>query len=325
MDRRSAKRLKLFSAVGLLLIAGAVTAAGKPLLQAMAWLAPETHIAALSIEPVTLNTIPSGPDIDTADAEDWNSHFRQGEALFRSPALLGGQAAKAGLSCNSCHVNGRGNRHFLFPGISGRAGTADVSNSFFSAKRHNGKFDPAVIPDLTSPGKLSRDSMSSDLENFIRDLIVEEFDGSEPGEEILNALADYVRNIKAPTDGPQNRPVTLKSHLENIDDALSSAQWDGVASSERGLHILIAAARHQLSGIHERFAGRKLRKQRQVLTKFAYRLGDIQKQSRSDRRLARNMIGNWRQDFHEAWPMLIRAETRSLYNQAKLEKALSRD
>ncbi|NJS15549.1 MAG: hypothetical protein HC788_14335, partial [Sphingopyxis sp.] len=138
-----------------------------------------------------------------ACVSDISVDAQAGEALFNSPSLLGGQAAKGGLSCASCHVNGRGNRHFVMTGVSDAPGTADVTNSFFSPARGNGRFDPVVIPDLALPGKVARDPAAAALEPFIRTLIVEEFSGSEPTPAMLGALAAYVRAV---------RPVRAERH-----------------------------------------------------------------------------------------------------------------
>ena len=52
-----------------------------------------------------------------------------GRAAFRTPVLLGGQAARAGVNCETCHRDGRANPDFLFPGISDTPGTVDVTNA----------------------------------------------------------------------------------------------------------------------------------------------------------------------------------------------------
>ena len=46
--------------------------------------------------------------------------------VFRTPELLGGQAARVGLSCDACHINGRNNPTFYIDGVSGLPGTVDV-------------------------------------------------------------------------------------------------------------------------------------------------------------------------------------------------------
>nr|QQZ49991.1 hypothetical protein JKL49_25640 [Phenylobacterium glaciei] len=63
----------------------------------------------------------------------------------------GGQAARAGVACETCHRSGRSNPDFLFPGVSGPPGSADVTSSLFSSHRGDGIDDPVPIPDLSGP------------------------------------------------------------------------------------------------------------------------------------------------------------------------------
>lgn len=93
-------------------------------------------------------------------------------AGFASPCPAsggGGQAARAGLSFESCHRSGRPHPQFLFPGASGAPGTADVTASLFSSHRGNGRDDPVPIPDLSGP--------RARLAPFIHGLVTQEFDG----------------------------------------------------------------------------------------------------------------------------------------------------
>src|SRR5262249_45738331 len=121
-----------------------------------------------------------------------------GRIAFRAPLLLGGQAARVGLSCSSCHRNGRTNPDFHFPGVSGEPGTADVTTSILSSHRGDGTFNPKPIPDLAGdPAKriVTRDPRKPDLAKFIHGLITQEFDGPEPPRKVLLGIADYVRSI----------------------------------------------------------------------------------------------------------------------------------
>ena len=90
-------------------------------LTALQWLdSASDPVLHLTQHPSTCLTEPNLPAV------------QRGALLFESPTLLGGQAAKAGLSCAACHRNGRGNPVFVFPGISGPPGTADVTHGLFS-------------------------------------------------------------------------------------------------------------------------------------------------------------------------------------------------
>ena len=137
-----------------------------------------------------------------------------GRAAFRAPLLLGGQAARAGLSCASCHRNGRGNPHFSFPGLSGAAGTADITSSLMSRMRGDAVFNPKPIPDLAvGPHRISRDPRSDALEDFIRGLVVEEFDGLQPPRAVLKGLGDYVRAMSPSHCRGADQPVRLESGI----------------------------------------------------------------------------------------------------------------
>jgi hypothetical protein len=100
-----------------LLLIGAATPADLPLRDAR-WLAAPDLAADLTHQPAECRS----PSLDAG----LRRSEEIGRIAFRAPLLLGGQAARAGLSCATCHRNGRTNPHFHFPGLSGDAGTADV-------------------------------------------------------------------------------------------------------------------------------------------------------------------------------------------------------
>lgn len=71
-----------------------------------------------------------------------------GDLAFNSPAILGGVARRAGVSCGSCHVNGANNSKLYIPGMSSRPGNFDTSGPLFNPKADNGVRDPVRIPSL---------------------------------------------------------------------------------------------------------------------------------------------------------------------------------
>ena len=140
MDHDRARQgVLIFAAAGLL----AAAAPADPPIRAERWLAPAARLTALTREPAECLARPGSVSAAKSIAI--------GRTAFRAPLLLGGQAARAGLSCSSCHRNGRGNPDFLFPGISGAPGTADVTASLLSSHRGDGIFNPRPIPDLAGP------------------------------------------------------------------------------------------------------------------------------------------------------------------------------
>lgn len=270
----------------------------------MRWTAPGSEQALLSAQPATC--LASDTPL-----------VRSGRALFAVPTLLGGQAAKAGLSCASCHINGRGNPHFMLSGVSAAPGTADVTNSFFSAARGNAHFDPVAIPDLAMPGKVSRDPAARALEPFIRNLVVEEFSGAEPTPVTLAALATYVRAI-APCDPERRQARGLDDQLRGIDDGMIAAVMMGDREDPVAMRLAIAGIRHQLGLIAERYAGPGLARERKALLAASRDLRTISEGG--DRAPA---LQRWKRDFDAGLARTLgRSEGRSLYNPDRLAHAL---
>jgi cytochrome c peroxidase len=124
--------------------------------------------------------------------------FNLGDMLFSSPAIFGGVARKAGMSCNTCHQAGAGNPKLFVPGLSSRPGTFDVTGALFNPKADNGVFDPVTPPSLRGAKYLApygHDGRFASLRNFIRNVVVNEFAGDEPTPEVLDALVVYVKEI----------------------------------------------------------------------------------------------------------------------------------
>lgn len=238
-----------------------------------------------------------------------------GLALFNAPQLLGGQAARAGVSCASCHTNGRRNAHFYLDGVSSAPGTADVSSSFFSPARANGTFDPKPIPDLTRPGRISRDPASPQLEKFLRGLIVEEFAGHEPTPQALSALASYVRSLRACSDR-ESEDHRITTELAVIEAAAKGAAQSARANDDQSASVLISAARHQLGLIDERFADARLAGERKRLLSASRELERIDLAKRVDPAV----LAAWLERFRaELEPRLRNRQPLSLYNPGRLQ------
>ena len=188
-----------------------------------------------------------------------------GRIAFRAPLLLGGQAARVGLSCSSCHRNGRNNPDFHFPGVSGAPGTADVTTSILSSHRGDRTFNPKPIPDLAGdPAKriASRDPAKPDLEQFVHALITQEFDGAEPPPKVLDGLTAYVRAISPASCGRGNVSVSAASLVAELNSALRLARNEPDPATAR---LLIGAARSNLGRIDERYQVPGLEGERKLL------------------------------------------------------------
>jgi mono/diheme cytochrome c family protein len=285
------------------------------------WLAPGADpVAALTTEPVEC--------LAPAATADEARRQEIGRVLFRTPTLLGGQAARAGLSCAACHRNGRSNPDFAFVGVSGAPGTADVTSSFFSSHRGDGVDNPVPIPDLAGPHallKVDRDRESRALEAFIRGLIVEEFDGPEPPAAALQSLAAYVRGL-APEACPAEpvSPVAVAGRLTDAQDAVRLAREtlrDGDAPTAG---LLIAAARTDLERIHQRYAGEDLSRLREGLILSSSLLQLAQRGiEEGEVHSAESTLNEWALLFDDLAQDLEAQKSASLFNPDVLSRTLA--
>jgi len=223
-------------------------------LRALRWVAPEADaVKALTTAPVACEASPP------KEPNEERLKRTLGRLAFESPALLGGAAARMGLSCSSCHINGRGNPDFFIAGVSGAPGTADVTSSLFSKVRGNGAFDPVPIPDLAArDGTQMRDRTSTLFEDKVRGLIVEEFDGQAPPPYVFEAVLAYLDSLDRAHCAD---PVATQAldYLADYAGVLSAATILLVREATPDVKLFyIRAARERLERLHERFTGRGL-------------------------------------------------------------------
>ena len=311
MDRRR-PLARLLSSTPLLLLGAAADVPNLPISEAR-WLAPEHLVEGLTTQPRECLARPR--------TRQERESVAIGRAAFRAPLLLGGQAARAGLSCASCHRNGRGNPHFTFPGLSGHPGTADITSSLMSSRRGDGTANPKPIPDLAARAPkhiVSRGRDTDALEQFIRGLVVEEFDGPEPPAAALQGLADYVRAI-SPCPGQER--ITLKSRLGEAEAALGAAELAVRRRDKASARLLLGAARSALGSIDERFRLPGLEESRRTLRDADSELGDLQHAIDSGADALRP-LRSWRSKWSERRAALLRVESRSLFSRAVLKRRL---
>jgi cytochrome c peroxidase len=140
-----------------------------------------------------------------------------GDIAFNSPAIFGGVARQAGISCNSCHVNGTANPKFFMPGLSKHPGTFDTSGPLFNPKADNGFLDPVRIPSLRGARYLApygNDGRFASLRDFVHNVIVNEFAGPEPSPVMLDAIVAYIQDI----DFLHNRHLGPAGRLLSTDE-----------------------------------------------------------------------------------------------------------
>ncbi len=305
---------------GSLGLAGAARPPPAPVLRAERWLAPAADAAALlSRRPTECLARPTDPEAA------WRVEV--GRAAFRDPLLLGGQAARVGLSCEACHRNGRGNPDFFFPGVSGAPGTADVTSYVFSSRRGDNFLDPKPIPDLAGPRtriKVSRAPDSPALATFIHDIVTQEFDGREPSPTVLAGLVAYVRAVQPDaclaTGGSE--PMTVSAALADVRRAALAAHMSAQRRDPATAGVMLQAARAMLGDIAERYPGRRLRDERNKTASLARELTSISDAMRGGDVTTALRLKDWMAWLDRVAPSLVQAETRSLYNPDLLAIAL---
>lgn len=324
--RRPAKELTGFLTAGLLVLiaAGAAVARaslGDAPIRGMEWVAKTADPArALGSIPTECLKIPADPALA--------AKIEVGRAAFRTQVLLGGQAARAGVNCETCHRGGRTNPDFLFPGISGAPGTADVTSSLFSTHRGNGVDDPRPIPDLSGPkGKLKvdQDPGQKKLEPFIHGLITEEFDGPEPTPAVLAGLAAYVRALSPAACPAQARePLNVALLMSDARRALKAAQAERAAGDNPTAILMVASARSRLGLIDERYAAPSLAKPRADLRAASSRLAEIQAALHDHRPDAASGLAAWLAASPRLEAELTAKQSASLFDAARLAQAAKR-
>lgn len=243
-----------------------------------------------------------------------------GRALFRSPALLGGPAARAGLSCNACHSGGRRNTRFLLPELTDRAGAVDVTSEWASRTRGDGVANPVDIPDLYGVTLRTAFGGAHDpsLEHFVHGVIVEEFQGQEPSAEVMASLLAYLRALDEGECERGVAPITLGSAAADVRRAVVAAEQSDAATAR----LLLLAAQDAVGRIVERLPASRFQQDRERFEALARELGAYR---RDDVQTALALAGpTWRARFDAAIVRVARRERRTYFNEATLQRALQR-
>jgi cytochrome c peroxidase len=118
-----------------------------------------------------------------------------GDMLFDSALIFGEPARSLGIACSTCHNRGDINQAFFIPGISHQKGAIDVRGSFFNPLFNDRRRTSLDIPSLRGlrfTGPYGRDGRFGSLRDFVRNVIVSEFNGPEPSQFVLDALVAYL-------------------------------------------------------------------------------------------------------------------------------------
>ncbi len=251
MDRRRALLIATLLAVG---ACARDVAAGPADFNELRWLAEGADpVAALTKAPAGCVKTPADPSAAR--------RVRLGELAFGSSALLGGQAARAGLSCASCHRNGRGNPDFVFPGLSGAPGTADVTSGFFGPDRADETVNPVKIPDLGDEADRDflKTATADDAAQFVRAQVIEEFEAKAPSDAVLAGLGAYLAAIDAGACGDAAEAITWRDDFEDALAAAGFAQDAEAAGDQATATMMQRTARLALGRLHERFPQEEIR------------------------------------------------------------------
>jgi hypothetical protein len=315
MDRHRRPTLLIVAAT-LLCGAALMAASDAPPLRELRW----TSAAADGIRHLTRRP---GECLRPSIDQDAALSLEIGRAAFRSPLVLGGAAARAGLSCDSCHRDGRGNDAFHFPGLSGTPGTADVTSFRFSPRRGDLRDDPRPIPDLSGLKalmKVAQTPDNSDLEWFITGLVVEEFDGPPPSDRVIRGLADYVRALDPTACPGADSVITAGGVLDDADRAVAAAGRALALKDAPTALVMIGSARSALGRLDERYAA--LPDSRQALRAADQQLLAALDAVRAGGPDGDARLAGWLAQAPGLRARLKRDESRSLFNPAVLAAAL---
>jgi len=241
-----------------------------------------------------------------------------GRAAFRTPMLLGGVAARGGLSCNSCHRDGRSNPDFFMTDLSGAPGTADVTSSLFSKSRDDGVLNPVPIPDLVGAGtKTSFGSHGAKtLDEFISGAIVEEFDGAAPPASIVAGLVAYVGHLDAAACPTKPGKTTVKSAMSDVSRALRAADA-AIARGDPAADLMLVAAQSGLGRVHQRFDS--LAEERQAIEDLSRDIGALRALAGDAPQAARPGVRKAIDEVKELRRRLHAARERSLYDERAIK------
>lgn len=225
-------------------------------IRALRWIAPEADkVAVLTTRPgACIKDYPVA--VTTRDGRSVVSQIEIGEIAFESPALLGGAAGRMGLSCASCHLNGRGNPDFQLEGVSGEPGTADITGNLLSRVRGDAVFNPVPIPDLAArDGRQMKDRASDAFRTKLHGLIVEEFDGQEPPAAVFEAVRAYLDalDVRWCADPSGRMQLSRFDDTNTAGVAFGAAGNFAIAGDTSSALLMARASREALERAHERF------------------------------------------------------------------------
>jgi len=300
--------VKLLAAFAALALAGAAAPSAQ-LLREQAWTAPGQSLA---------------HDLTHAPGEclaGRSAEIEIGRALFRTPVLLGGPAARAGLSCHACHSNGGVNSRFLLPELTDRPGHADVTSEWSSRVRGDGVLNPLPIPDLAdvSQREVFGHLREPSLEAFVRSVILDEFQGEPPPAQAFEGMMAYLRALQSDACPGGEAAVTLASAADDVRRAVAAAEGADAETAR----LLLLAGQDGIGRLVERLPAQRFDRERRAFERLARELGALRTAHDLDGAMAAALPG-WRARFDAAVARVARREARTYFSEATLRKALRR-
>jgi len=223
---------------------------GDTLPEILKWIKPDTDVVqALSVEPAECLAASALKD----------PAIQLGRAAFRSPFLLGGQAARQGLTCQACHRQGQTSSNFFVVGLSDEPGTADVTNFHFSDHLGDEVFNPSLIPSLSDEAQgVDYSPEVADLEQLVMRLITKEFNGEAPDLQIFEGLLSYLRALdnescsSADDEYPKLKGESLLEYnidsISNMFAVLKQADYPDIPKQ-----FMIASLRSDIGRLYSRY------------------------------------------------------------------------
>jgi hypothetical protein len=290
----------------------------EPTLTELGWIASDVEVLpVLTGEP--------GECLRAPDSESEKYLVEIGRAAFRSPMLLGGQAARRGLSCQSCHINGHDNPAFFIQALSGAPGTADVTSSVFSKAREDNVFNPVTIPSLVGiAGKdaFGTKSPAPSIHVFVKDAVMDEFQGARPPGAVLKGLVAYISHLERASCSTSLALRNVKKDMNDIgriiDATLSALRRNDLETAD----FLVVSAQSALGHVNERFSGAELGKQREALRRLSADLAGVRRTFKTNPAAGLEALKPIKSQLSDLTEDLHTHRRRSLYDVGVLRAAL---
>ncbi len=285
-----------------LALAASAAAQSAPISEA-AWLSPDADLVSF---------LTTAPAECLAAPKDDEARYRVaiGRVAFRSPFLLGGQAARGRLSCSACHINGRSNAYFYVEGLSSAPGTADVTTSIFSKVREDRALNAKPIPDLVD--RAARAELAHDVGDFIESAVTDEFQGATPPRDVIDGLVAYVSALQWSACDDDLVRQTPRRDMRHVARALQVADVALARGDAAVASFALVSAQGELGRIAERYPNSPAI--REALMSFSRQVSGIRAIAAGAPKGARVRIAETEIDALRLSFTLNRDRSRSLYD-----------